>query len=93
MALHRPLGHDFGSALRGLSASEIAALFEYDPRIVRCWINHYNEYVVGPDYRDQVEAPVSVAVGDGLAYDRPATGPRTPETRARAWLAARNMKP
>ena len=30
-------------SLRGLTASEIAALFEYDPRTVRRWINRYND--------------------------------------------------
>ena len=29
-------------SLRGLTASEIAALFEYDPRTVRRWIGRYN---------------------------------------------------
>ena len=29
-------------SLRGLTASEIAALFEYDPRTVRRWIDRYN---------------------------------------------------
>ncbi len=30
-------------SLRGLSASEIAALFEYDPRTIRRWIDRYNQ--------------------------------------------------
>jgi transposase len=30
-------------SLRGLTASEIAALFEYDPGTVRRWINRYND--------------------------------------------------
>src|SRR5215831_12684717 len=30
-------------SVRGLTAAEIAALFEYDPHTVRRWINRYNE--------------------------------------------------
>jgi hypothetical protein len=30
-------------SLRGLTDSEISALFEYDPHTVRQWINRYNQ--------------------------------------------------
>lgn len=45
-------------SLRGLTASEIAALFECDPRAVRRWINRYNrEGVAGLEDRPRPGAP------------------------------------
>lgn len=45
-------------SLRGLTASEIAALFEYDPRTVRRWIDRYNrEGVAGLEDRPRSGAP------------------------------------
>ena len=45
-------------SLRGLTASEIAALFEYDPRTVRRWIDRYNrEGVAGLEDRRRSGAP------------------------------------
>jgi transposase len=45
-------------SLRGLTAAEIAALFEYDPRTVRRWINRYNEQgVAGLEDRPRSGAP------------------------------------
>jgi transposase len=45
-------------SLRGLTASEIAALFEYDPRTVRRWIDRYNEEgVAGLEDRPRSGAP------------------------------------
>jgi transposase len=45
-------------SLRGLTASEIAALFEYDPHTVRRWINRYNEEgVAGLEDRPRSGAP------------------------------------
>jgi transposase len=34
-------------SLRGLTVSEIAALFEYDPRTIRRWIDRYNQEGIG----------------------------------------------
>ena len=45
-------------SLRGLTASEIAALFEYDTRTVRRWIDRYNrEGVAGLEDRRRSGAP------------------------------------
>ena len=45
-------------SLRGLTASEIAALFDYDPRTVRRWIDRYNrEGVAGLEDRRRSGAP------------------------------------
>src|SRR5262249_14546354 len=53
-------------SLRGLTASEIAALFEYDPRTVRRWIDRYNrEGAVGLE--DRPRSGASRLGGDGLA--------------------------
>src|SRR5262249_25599627 len=53
-------------SLRGLTASEIAALFEYDPRTVRRWIDRYNRdgAVV---LEDRPRSGASRLGGDGLA--------------------------
>jgi hypothetical protein len=53
-------------SLRGLTASEIAALFEYDPRTVRRWINRYNEEgVAGLEDRPRSGAPRLGSTGLG----------------------------
>ena len=53
-------------SLRGLAASEIAALFEYDPRTVRRWINRYNdEGVTGLEDRPRSGAPRLGSAGLG----------------------------
>jgi transposase-like protein len=53
-------------SLRGLTASEIAALFEYDPRTVRRWINRYNEEgVAGLEDRPRSGAPRLGSAGLG----------------------------
>ena len=53
-------------SLRGLTASEIAALFEYDPRTVRRWINRYNKAgVAGLDDRSRSGAPRLGSAGLG----------------------------
>ena len=45
-------------SLRGLTASEIAALFEYDPRTDRRWIDRYNrEGLAGREDRPRSGAP------------------------------------
>jgi transposase len=45
-------------SMRGLTAAEIAALFEYDPRTVRRWINRFNdEGVAGLEDRPRSGAP------------------------------------
>jgi transposase len=45
-------------SMRGLTASEIAALFEYDPRTVRRWISRFNEEgVAGLEDRPRAGAP------------------------------------
>ncbi len=54
-------------SLRGLTASEIAALFEYDPRTVRRWIDRYNrEGVAGLEDRPRSGAPRLGGAGLGL---------------------------
>lgn len=53
-------------SLRGLPASEIAVLFEYDPRTVRRWINRYNrEGVAGLEDRPRSGAPRLGSAGLG----------------------------
>ena len=53
-------------SLRGLTASEIAALFEYDPRTVRRWISRYNERgVAGLEDRPRSGAPRLGSAGLG----------------------------
>jgi transposase-like protein len=53
-------------SLRGLTASEIAVLFEYDPRTVRRWINRYNEKgVAGLEDRPRSGAPRLGSAGLG----------------------------
>jgi transposase len=53
-------------SLRGLTASQIAALFEYEPRTVRRWIERYNRQgVAGLDDRPRSGAPR--LGGQGLA--------------------------
>jgi len=53
-------------SLRGLTAAEIAALFEYDPRTVRRWINRYNqEGVAGLEDRPRSGAPRLGSAGLG----------------------------
>jgi transposase len=53
-------------SIRGLTASEIAALFEYDPRTVRRWINRYNEEgVAGLEDRPRSGAPRLGSAGLG----------------------------
>jgi transposase len=53
-------------SLRGLTASEIAALFEYDPRTVRRWIDRYNHGgVAGLEDRPRSGAPRLGSAGLG----------------------------
>jgi transposase len=53
-------------SLRGLTAAEIGALFEYDPRTVRRWINRYNDQgVVGLEDRPRSGAPRLGSAGLG----------------------------
>ncbi len=53
-------------SLRGLTAAEIAALFEYDPRTVRRWIDRYNrEGVAGLQDRARSGAPRRGSAGLG----------------------------
>lgn len=55
-------------SLRGLTASEIAARFEYDPRTVRRWIDRYNrEGVAGLEDRPRSVRLDSVAPGSADA--------------------------
>ena len=58
-------------SLRGLSASEIAALFEYDPRTVRRWIDRYNrEGVARLEDRPRSGAPRLGGAGLGRRIGR-----------------------
>jgi DDE superfamily endonuclease/Winged helix-turn helix len=53
-------------SLRGLTASEIAALFEYDPRTVRRWIDRYNHRgIAGLEDRPRSGAPRLGSAGLG----------------------------
>jgi transposase len=53
-------------SVRGLPASEIARLFEYDPHTVRRWINRYNdEGVAGLEDRQRPGAPRLGSAGLG----------------------------
>jgi transposase len=53
-------------SLSGLTASEIAVLFEYDPRTVRRWINRYNaKGVAGLENRPRSGAPCLGSAGLG----------------------------
>ena len=53
-------------SLRGLTASEIATLFEYDPHTVRRWINRYNaKGVAGLEDRPRSGAPRLGSAGLG----------------------------
>jgi transposase len=53
-------------SLRGLTAAEIAALFEYDPRTVRRWIHRYNDKgVAGLEDRPRSGAPRLGSAGLG----------------------------
>jgi transposase len=64
-------------SLRGLTASEIAALFEYDSHTVRRWINRYNEEgVAGLEDRRRSGAPRLGSAGLGRRIRMLLTEPR-----------------